>query len=100
MFARVVAFVSILIGGVAGGMIGYAFADLGGFDGALRGLFAVAGALVGAGGVAVVAVLTLRAFGEWQTVRDPSAAATGRGATGTGRSRTGTGQDDAPDTRR
>ncbi len=66
---------SILVGGGAGGLIGYAFAELGGFEGALRGLFALGGAVVGAGGVAVVAVLTLRAFGEWQTVREASGSA-------------------------
>ena len=75
VLARVVAFASILVGGGAGGLIGYAFAELGGFEGALRGLFALGGAVVGAGGVAVVAVLTLRAFGEWQTVREASGSA-------------------------
>lgn len=69
MFARVVAFASILVGGLAGGLIGYAFADLGDFGGVSRGLLALGGAVVGAGGVAVVAVLTLRAFGEWETIR-------------------------------
>lgn len=69
VLARVIAFASILIGGVAGGLIGYAFAELGGFDGAAKGAVAVVSAIVGAGGVAVVAVLTLRAFGEWDTIR-------------------------------
>lgn len=69
VIARVVAFVSILVGGAAGGLIGYAFADLGGFEGASIGLLTVASAVVGAGGVAVVAVLTLRAFGEWETIQ-------------------------------
>lgn len=74
MLARIVAFASILIGGGAGGLIGYAFTELGGFEGASVGLLTVASALVGAGGVAVVAVLTLRAFGEWETVRRRDAA--------------------------
>jgi hypothetical protein len=69
VFARVVAFASILVGGVTGGLIGYAFAELGGFGGAAQGAVAVGAAVVGAGGVAVVAVLTLRAFGEWETIR-------------------------------
>lgn len=69
VFARVLAFSSILIGGVAGGLIGYAFADLGGFGGAAVGLVTFLGAVTGAGGVAVVAVLTLRALGEWETIR-------------------------------
>jgi hypothetical protein len=77
VLARVLAFVSVLIGGAAGGLIGYAFAQLGGFEGAAIGAVTLCAALVGAGGVAVVAVLTLRAFGEWETIRssgDPSAA--------------------------
>ena len=57
-------------GGYAGGLIGYAFADLGGFEGAGMGAVTLLAALVGAGGVAVVAVLTLRALGEWRTIRE------------------------------
>jgi hypothetical protein len=67
--ARVLAFASILVGGAAGGFIGYAFAELGGFEGASIGLLTLLAALGGAGGVAVVAVLTLRALGEWETIR-------------------------------
>lgn len=67
--ARVLAFLSILVGGLAGGFIGYAFADLGGFEGVSAGLVTFVAAVVGAGGVAVVAVLTLRALGEWETIR-------------------------------
>lgn len=77
VLARVLAFGSVLIGGAAGALIGYAFAELGGFAGAARGAITLLSALMGAGGVAVVAVLTLRAFGEWHTIRstgDPSAA--------------------------
>ena len=67
--ARVLAFLAILVGGAAGGAIGYAFADLGGFEGFGAGAVTLLAALVGAGGVAVVAVLTLRAHGEWRTIR-------------------------------
>lgn len=70
MLARVLAFVAIAIGGAAGGLIGYAFAELGGFGGAATGAVTLLSALGGAGGVAVVAVLTLRAFGEWTTIRE------------------------------
>jgi hypothetical protein len=75
--ARVLAFASVLVGGAAGGFIGYAFAELGGFEGASVGALTLLTALGGAGGVAVVAVLTLRALGEWETIRrtDPGAAA-------------------------
>lgn len=68
--ARVLAFLAVFIGGAAGGLIGYAFADLGGFAGAGAGAVTFLSALLGAGGVAVVAVLTLRAFGEWRTIRE------------------------------
>ncbi|MFM7063299.1 MAG: hypothetical protein ACKO04_07375 [Actinomycetes bacterium] len=67
--ARVLAFVSILLGGLTGGLIGAAFARLGGFGSVAGGLILLGTALLGAGGVAVVAVLTLRAFGEWETAR-------------------------------
>lgn len=76
--ARVLAFGSILVGGAAGGLIGYAFADLGGYGGAAIGLLTFLSAVVGAGGVAVVAVLTLRALGEWQTIRTRQESAQGR----------------------
>ncbi len=69
VLARVLAFASIFVGAGAGGLIGYAFADLGGFEGAAVGLITFLSVLLGAGGVAVVAVLTLRAFGEWDTIR-------------------------------
>ena len=86
--ARVLAFLSVLVGGVAGGFIGYAFADLGGYGGVSVGLITFLCALMGAGGVAVVAVLTLRALGEWETIRrrDPEAAATGGRRQGPARS--------------
>ncbi len=78
VLARVLAFSSVLIGGAAGGLIGYAFAELGGFQGAAAGAVTLASALVGAGGVAVVAVLTLRAFGEWETIRSSGDATAAR----------------------
>ena len=62
--ARVLAFLAILIGGTAGGVIGYAFVDL-----QVTGdssLWAGLGALFG---TAVVVILTLRAMGEWNTIR-------------------------------
>lgn len=69
VLARVLAFVSIFVGAAAGGLIGYAFAELGNFGGAAVGLITFLAVIIGAGGVAVVAVLTLRAFGEWDTIR-------------------------------
>ena len=68
--ARVLAFVAILVGGLCGGLIGWAFVDLQceGDCGVAAGLTGLAGAVIGAGGVAVVAVLALRAMGEWRTI--------------------------------
>lgn len=69
--ARVLAFVSILVGGLCGGLIGWAFVDLQctGDCGVVAGAAGVFGAVVGAAGVAVVAVLALRAMGEWRTIQ-------------------------------
>jgi hypothetical protein len=93
--ARVLAFVAILLGGLCGGLIGYSVSDLqcGGGDGkviigpsqassttttivrneddsdgcaAWNGGSGVLGAIVGAGGTGVVAVLVLRAMAEWR----------------------------------
>ncbi len=78
--ARVLAFAAILVGGLCGGLIGYAVADLQcveGCGGARAGLGAMAGAVIAASGVAVVAVLVLRAMAEWRTIEhtgDPRAA--------------------------
>lgn len=69
VLARVVAFVAVFIGAGAGGMIGHTFADMGGFEGLMIGFLTFLSMLLGAGGVAVVSVLTLRAFGEWETIR-------------------------------
>ena len=69
--ARALAFAAIILAGVAGGLIGYSFVKLQchGDCATPEGLGALIGAVVAAGGVAVVAVLTLRAMGEWKTIR-------------------------------
>jgi hypothetical protein len=66
-----VAFVSILVAGACGGLIGYAFSDLqcDGSCGGINTFAALAGAVLAAGGTAVVAVLVLRAMGEWEADR-------------------------------
>lgn len=69
VLARVTAFASIFVGAGAGGLIGHSFATLGGFGGVMIGVITCVAMLLGAAGVAVVAVLTLRAFGEWETIR-------------------------------
>lgn len=70
--ARALAFASILIGGFAGGVIGYALVDIQ-YDGTSEtplGIGLVVGAIVTAGGTAIVAVLVLRALGEWRDIAD------------------------------
>jgi len=90
--ARLLAFLAIVVAGVCGGVIGYAVTDLqcgpddrasprgaavdeaaeaigdDGNDGCatVAGLGALGGAVLGAGGVAVVATLVLRAMAEWR----------------------------------
>jgi hypothetical protein len=71
--ARVLAFVGVFVGGLAGAIVGYAFATLqcsGGGCTLSRGLFLWLGSLAGSLGAATVGVITLRAFGEWRTFRD------------------------------
>lgn len=76
--ARALALAAIVLAGVCGGLIGWKVTLLQVTDaGALAGLGGLVGAVVGAGGVGVVAVLVLRAMGEWNTIQqtgDPTAA--------------------------
>ncbi|MEQ1786953.1 MAG: hypothetical protein ABL966_07865 [Acidimicrobiales bacterium] len=71
--ARVLAFVAILFGGLCGGLIGYGFTDLQCVDdcSALAGGAGLLGAVLGAAGVGVVAILALRAMAEWTTRAAP-----------------------------
>ena len=70
--ARVIAFAAILLGGLAGGLIGYALVDLQceGDCTVARGLGLLVGAVVCAAGMAIVGVLALRAMGEWREITD------------------------------
>lgn len=70
--ARILAFVSILVGGVAGALIGYALVDIQAENAGdvARGIGLLVGAIVTAGGTAIVAILVLRAIGEWRTIND------------------------------
>jgi hypothetical protein len=57
---------------VAGALIGYALVDIqaeNASDVAL-GIGLLVGAIVTAGGTAIVAILVLRAIGEWRTIND------------------------------
>ncbi len=70
--ARALAFAAIVVGGVCGALIGWSLARLQctGRCGVIEGIGALVGAASAGGGVAVVAVLTLRAMAEWQRVRE------------------------------
>jgi hypothetical protein len=70
--ARFLAFAAILTGGLCGGIIGFSVTRLQceGDCATNKSLGALVGALVGAIGVAVVAVLALRAMGEWKTIQE------------------------------
>ena len=70
--ARIVAFLSIIAGGFAGAVIGHALVDVqcAGDCTTGRGLGILIGALSTAGGMSVVAVLGLRAIGEWRQLGD------------------------------
>lgn len=85
--ARVLAVAAIVIAGICGGLIGFGIADLSvsgeegasatGGGGAGPALAALVGAVLAAGGVAVVAVLVLRAMTEWHTIEERARAAGG-----------------------
>ena len=62
------AFAAILVAGICGLLIGRALADIQcvGDCSVPTGLAGLIGGVMGAGGVAVVAVLVLRAMGEWR----------------------------------
>jgi hypothetical protein len=66
--ARAVAFVAILVAGLCGLLIGKALVDVQctGDCTVAAGLGALVGGVMAAGGVAIVAVLVLRAMGEWK----------------------------------
>jgi hypothetical protein len=70
--ARVLAFGAIVIAGGCGALIGSAFVSIQcrGNCATPTGLGAVAGGAFAAAGVAVVAILTLRAMGEWRRIAD------------------------------
>jgi hypothetical protein len=77
VFARILAFVAILLGGLCGGLIGWSVTDLQCGPPthgrhverdctAWDGLGGLTGAALGAGGTGVVSVLVLRAMAEWR----------------------------------
>ena len=68
--ARAAAFVAILLGGVAGGVIGYTLVKLqcSGSCDTPKGIGLLIGAVLAAGGMSIVSVLVLRALGEWRQI--------------------------------
>lgn len=75
--ARALAFGAILVAGICGALIGSSFVRLQCEDDCTTpsGIGGVVGGLIAAGGVAVVAVLVLRAMGEWRRIAAMEAAA-------------------------
>lgn len=78
--ARLAALAAIVVAGICGGLIGWKVTDLQVDDpGSLvPPLVGLAGAVFAAGGVAIVAVLVLRAMGEWRTIVETGDPAAGR----------------------
>jgi hypothetical protein len=69
--ARILAFVSIVVSGSFGGMIGWAFVRLqvDGDPAVPQAVGALVGAVLAAFGVAGVATLVMRAMNEWRTIQ-------------------------------
>lgn len=70
--ARAIAFLSVIVAGLAGGLIGYALVDIQctGDCTVPNGIGLFIGATTTAFGTGVVAVLVLRALGEWREIQD------------------------------
>ena len=64
--ARALGFTAIVVGGLAGGVIGWAFVAIQSDDDVWRALGGAIGAVAAALGTSVIAVLVLRAMGEWR----------------------------------
>lgn len=77
--ARVFAFICIAVAGAAGAIIGYAFVDLQcrGNCTIQTGLATFVGGAGAAIGTSVVVVLTMRAMGEWKTIKSTGQAPIG-----------------------
>lgn len=69
---RIGAFVAIILSGFAGGLIGYSLVNLqcDGDCALPEGIGLLVGAVMAAGGMAIVAVLVMRALGEWRETTD------------------------------
>jgi hypothetical protein len=65
-WAYLLAFGGVVLAGILGGIIGYGIADVSSQTDLSHVVGAFIGAVIGAGGVGVVAVLVLRAMAEWR----------------------------------
>ena len=76
--ARLLAMAAIVVSGICGGLIGWKVTELSvHHGGVVPGIGGLVGAVIFAGGVAMVSVLVLRAMAEWNTIvatGDPAAA--------------------------
>jgi hypothetical protein len=70
--ARAAALGAVLISGICGALIGYAFFDVQSEGSTWPAIGLLLGGVIFAGGVAVVAVLALRASAEWRQKIDPT----------------------------
>lgn len=70
--ARIAAFAAICLAGLAGALIGYSLVELqcDGDCAVPLGLGILFGAIAAAGGMSIVAVLVLRALGEWRDLQE------------------------------
>lgn len=70
--ARAIAFTGILLAGLAGAAMGYLMSDVqcSGSCAVPNGIGMLLGSLIGAAGMSVVAILALRAIGEWRELAD------------------------------
>jgi hypothetical protein len=73
---RIAAFAAICLSGLAGALIGSSLVSLQceGNCGVWEGLGLLIGAIIAAGGMAIVAVLVMRAIGEWREIEDRTGA--------------------------
>jgi hypothetical protein len=65
-WAYVLAFAGVVFAGILGAIIGFGIADVSSHSDIAHVVGMVIGALIGAGGVGIVAVLVLRAMAEWR----------------------------------
>ena len=81
IWARLTAVAAVVIAGIAGGLIGWSVVNLQctGDCATTAALLSIGGAVIAAIGVAVVAVLTLRAMAEWKAIENRDRARRERG---------------------